>query len=287
MARFGTFKKLFHERKSFTGYHTWIAEQPRAKLLICHDFAVYGGRYRHLAEHLCRQGISVFALDFQGHGFASGRRGCISDAQAWLRDADLCMQNMVQEHAIDRLHVFGHGVGSLVSLHIAENFGDLVSQLILTNPILGFYSQIPNVLRKINDYIGHRATGIPVLNWDPKLIFQSKAAQQSYEKDERIFHGFISHQTLKEFEIMAQEVHSRLEEVHCPTTVFVGNGDRLVKRAAIEQWLEMLGSQKHQLISVEKGRHELFNPLERLDLIPELLNLTITAHQVQPAPINP
>lgn len=109
--------------------HSWLpALQPvRAWIAISHGMAEHGGRYARLAEALNQQGYAVAALDQRGHGRSAecGTRGHFADQDGWHKatgDIALMLAHCREQLPDLPLFLLGHSMGSyLVQGYLINN----------------------------------------------------------------------------------------------------------------------------------------------------------------------
>ena len=67
-------------------WRSWVPDQPRALVILCHGFAEHPGRYEHVANALKGRGFAVYALDHQGHGASEGDRAHVKRFADYVKD---------------------------------------------------------------------------------------------------------------------------------------------------------------------------------------------------------
>jgi alpha-beta hydrolase superfamily lysophospholipase len=123
--------------------HAWAVNTPRKVLLIAHGMAEHGARYEFLATFLNTHGVSVYALDHRGHGKSVRTQGDIGhftsnpSDNGWekviadLRTLVKHLRTLYSNPTIP-LVLFGHSMGSFISLGYAIRYGDTLSALVLS-----------------------------------------------------------------------------------------------------------------------------------------------------------
>jgi alpha-beta hydrolase superfamily lysophospholipase len=116
----------------------WEVPNAVAHVFFAHGFAEHCSRYDHLARLFNARGISVHAMDHQGHGLSDGDRAHVERFQHFVRDFALFVQT--EQHRIAANDGFpaagdisasvpgytrppcfllGHSMGGLICTHIA------------------------------------------------------------------------------------------------------------------------------------------------------------------------
>lgn len=113
--------------------HSWPLANARAHVHIAHGMAEHGGRYAPLAAVLNAQGYSVTASDHRGHGqtalknlqvpgHATDKDSwhiMVNDLVAWWQHCHTVFCGRGGEEGERPLFVFGHSLGSFMTLHAA------------------------------------------------------------------------------------------------------------------------------------------------------------------------
>ena len=101
-----------------------------AQVLLIHGLTGHGWRWHTLAtEHLAE--FTVLAPDLLGHGRSSW-------AAPWTIDANVAaLASLIEREAAGPVVVVGHSFGGAVALHLAADWPDLVSGLVLLDPAIG------------------------------------------------------------------------------------------------------------------------------------------------------
>jgi acylglycerol lipase len=60
---------------------TWTPKntEPKAKVLFLHGYREHSSLYTEFLLEICKIGITVHAIDYEGHGFSTGLKGYVHD----------------------------------------------------------------------------------------------------------------------------------------------------------------------------------------------------------------
>lgn len=97
-------------------YH-WPSDQPKAVIHISHGLSEHAGRYNILAESLNKAGFDVFAHNHRGHGQTAEVPGLFAPKRGWdkvVDDMDIITQHIHQQHPDKPLFMVGHSMGSYI-----------------------------------------------------------------------------------------------------------------------------------------------------------------------------
>jgi len=105
-------------------YH-WPTRSPRGVVHILHGMAEHGGRYAAVADRLNQAGWSVVAHDHRGHGLsvsADGLRGHYADEHGWERvqdDVHVVQGWIASQYPGMARVLLGHSMGSFIAMAYA------------------------------------------------------------------------------------------------------------------------------------------------------------------------
>jgi alpha-beta hydrolase superfamily lysophospholipase len=140
--------------------------------------AEHSKRYQRFASVLVNAGYAVYANDHRGHGKTAGRvenLGYFADQNGW----DLVVQDMRQltkiikeNHGDIPVFLFGHSMGSLLSLDYISRFGNDIRGVVISAPPEdpGLLGNVGILLAKFECLTKGRKTASPLLD---KLTFGS------------------------------------------------------------------------------------------------------------------
>ena len=99
----------------------WLPTPPlKAIVLLAHGMAEHSARYQGLAQKLCEQGYGVYAPDLRGHGKTAenGTLGHFADEDGWCKvvgDLASLNQHVGQQHPGVPILLIGHSMGSYLA----------------------------------------------------------------------------------------------------------------------------------------------------------------------------
>lgn len=114
---------------------------PIASILILHGMAEHHKRYEHFVKYLLDQGFDVYLYDHRGHGTdkITKELGFISSKHGYclLISDGVNILNFIRKNGrCNKLFLFGHSMGSLVSRCIIQSYNNLDGVILsgTTNP---------------------------------------------------------------------------------------------------------------------------------------------------------
>ncbi|MBR9909234.1 MAG: alpha/beta hydrolase [Gammaproteobacteria bacterium] len=137
--------------------YQWLAENPRAAIIIAHGAAEHAARYARVAAALVAAGYSVYAIDHRGHGATgrAGQLGVFADTDGWNRAVDdlLQLSHLVRERCPGvPMVLFGHSMGSLMTQQYVGLYGDTIDAAVLSGSTLAnaFAELIPALQAEVD-----------------------------------------------------------------------------------------------------------------------------------------
>jgi alpha-beta hydrolase superfamily lysophospholipase len=265
-------------------YYVWAIENPKAIVQIAHGLGDHARRYDHLAEQLNNAGYSVYADDHRGHGqtgakqIATGQtkimgnlgKGGIKAAFEQVHDLTKLIK---AENPGKELVLFGHSYGSFISQKLINQYSDEYVALILSGSSL----LVPGVLgaggfnKKWDKEPG--ATGYEWLSRDKKVGEKFDADPLTFFANAAKVMGVLN--GLQLFFTPKRTIRKDL-----PVLLQAGSDDPI----GAERGNQMLANTYRNKCGLENvtaiiyhdGRHEMYNEINKEEVIADLLSFIRT-----------
>ncbi len=129
-------------------YHEWLPDDNsiRAVVFIAHGVGEHSGRYRHVAESFTQAGFACYGIDHRGHGKSDGTRVYFTDIGDVVDDFRQLFEIVHEQYPDKNMLIFGHSMGSLVSLEFTLRYQEDVKALALTGTAITGEEVQPNWL---------------------------------------------------------------------------------------------------------------------------------------------
>jgi len=265
-------------------YYVWAIENPKAIVQIAHGLGDHARRYDHLAGQLNNAGYSVYADDHRGHGqtganqIATGQtkimgnlgKGGIKAAFEQVHDLTKLIKS---ENPGKKLVLFGHSYGSFISQKLINQYSDEYVAVILSGSSL----LVPGVLgaggfnKKWDKEPG--ATGYEWLSRDKKVCENFAADPLTFLADAAKVMGVVN--GLQLFFTPKRTIRQDL-----PVLLQAGSDDPI----GAERGNQMLANTYRNKCGLENvtaiiyhdGRHEMYNEINKEEVIADLLGFIRT-----------
>ncbi len=125
---FQTTERLAAPSGAHLAYHHLAAtDTPRGIVIVCHGLAEHSRRYEGFAVALSARGYHVYVHDHRGHGETTapdaqlGRYAASRGTDKVVADVRAMRDFAVTQHPGLPVILFGHSMGGLIALNVAEN----------------------------------------------------------------------------------------------------------------------------------------------------------------------
>ncbi len=250
----------------------WTAEagEPIADVVIVHGYAEHSGRYRPVAETLTAAGFRVATLDLRGHGRSTGVRiGDIDDFALVVDDVAAFVDSVRSERP---LFVYGHSMGGLVAVRLAERDDSRLAGLVVASASLAAAESIPAPLVKVANVLGKIAPGLRTITLDGNAISRVPEVRAEYDADPLNFRGKITAGTGRQLNMSMAAAHADAARISCPVLILHGDGDQLTAVSGSKAFAGEVSSSDSTLRIWPGAFHELHHEPERDEVLSTIVD---------------
>lgn len=255
---------------------SWLpAASARAALVVIHGYGEHGGRYAPLAARLAPLGFAVHVADLRGHGQSPGRRGHVDRFEQYLQDVRALLRVAATGTAGTPLIVLGHSLGGLIAALLAEEgWGDDLDQvpsaLVLSSPFLRLAAPPSGLKLAAARLLSRIAPSCDVGNTlDAADLSHDPAVLESYREDPLVHHVATARWAVETLAAQRRALDGA-PRLTLPLLVVHGTADAIAEPAATRALFAAAGSADKTCLSYEGAYHELFNEVERDEVIADL-----------------
>jgi alpha-beta hydrolase superfamily lysophospholipase len=245
-------------------HRSWIADAPRAVLLVSHGHGEHGGRYAELAMHLAQRGITVHAIDHRGHGRSGGARGHVDRFGEYVRDLESWRRAVTADLPPD-LPVFllGHSLGGLIAIrHLQTHPEAGFRGAILSAPLLGIAVQAPPWKVALSGIFSRILPRLPFSNeLDPSMLSTAPGYVEAFRAD-KLLHPTITPRLYTEIGKAMRAAFTQPDSIRVPLLVLAPTGDRVVAPEAVARFASACPGEV-EVRRYEGFQHEALNEAER------------------------
>ncbi|WP_316745234.1 alpha/beta hydrolase [Streptomyces sp. MK7] len=245
--------------------HEWPHPHPRYVALLVHGYGEHAGRYAEVAGVLREHGAAVYAPDHMGHGRSAGERVVVADFEDVVTDVHTVADLARGAHPGLPLVLVGHSMGGLISSRYAQRYGEELTALVLSGPVIGAW-ELPGRLLALDE--------IPDTPVSPAALSRDPAVGAAYAVDPLVWHGPMKRPTVEAFARTLTTVAEGGHVGRLPVLWLHGDDDRLVPPAGSRTGVERLtggGSPGHLTERIYPGaRHEVFLETNRTEVFADV-----------------
>jgi alpha-beta hydrolase superfamily lysophospholipase len=253
---------------SYDGVHgplvarSWSGpDRPTHVVVIAHGYGEHIGRYEHVADALAGNGAVVYAVDHVGHGKSAGDRVRVQDFEDVATDLHTLDERARQEHPGLPVVLLGHSMGGLIASRYAQRYGDTLTALVLSSPLVGRWDAAAELLAL--DEIPDVPLDITTLSRDPQV-------GETYAADPLVWHGPFKRATVEAMQRGLEAIATGPNLGDLPLMWIHGQDDQLVTMAGARVGIEHLRGPHFVERTYPDARHELFNELNADEVITDV-----------------
>lgn len=280
-------ENYYEKQDTFTGqkgceifFRTFEASNERARMVVSHGLGEHSGRYENLVEQLIPMGISLWILDFRGHGKSQGQRGHVLSFNEYVSDLT-GMLEMAHRGKPDNQKIFllGHSMGGLIALTLAQGSHEMLDGLIVSSPLIGMVIEVPWLKRFMGKIMSSLYPGLSLKNeLDPSKISKDGDVVKAYI-DDAMVHSRVSARWFTEALAAMENVRTSMSGLEIPFLMQLAGDDYLVKAASSRIFFERLKARDKTLHEYKELYHEIYNaPKDQKAKVLSDLTMWLDAH---------
>jgi len=243
----------------------------KAIVFLLHGFSEHSGRYDSWAARFAENNISVYAIDYRGHGKAGGIRGHTPSYNHLLDDVDILLQQADTDNK--PAFLYGQSLGGNLVLNYALERKPELNGIISTSPWLKLvYGPktiailSARILRKITPAFTRKAgLDINLLSHDPKVA-------EAYAKD-KLNHQFITPTLFFGATKAGEKAIKQAHNIQLPVLLMHGTGDLITSFEASKKFVKRLEDAGGDISfkAWENCYHEIHNETNNKEIFQEIL----------------
>lgn len=259
-------------------FYEWPAANAKAVVQLVHGLGEHARRYDHVAEALNRAGYSVYASDHRGHGLTglhqrqaglTKNKGNLGKGgmKAVFTD-ELELSSIIErENPGLKLALVGHSWGSMITQRLLDTDSHRYAAVVLSGSTLLLPGILPSGGFNKRWANTPNGTGFEWLSRDAQV--GAKFAQDPLNFPESAVQVFGLGNPLALLGVPKKSIKSEL-----PMLLIAGSEDAIGGERGNQLLLKALlraGVKDVELIVYHEGRHEMFNELNKEDVIGDVV----------------
>jgi alpha-beta hydrolase superfamily lysophospholipase len=248
----------------------WLPSEPKRSVVLVHGYAEHSGRYEYVGATLAADGAAVHALDQQGHGRSSGRRGHVRRFGDFLDDLEVLVSLVLGEHPGLPLYVVGHSMGGLIVASYACERNPNVAGVATSGAALALSDALSGGRIFAARLLGRVLPRLSIAsNLDSNGLSRDPEVVRAYLEDPLVF-GTMTTSLGSEMMSAIERNAGEGGRVRVPMLLLHGEDDPLCPVSGSQRFFDQLDVPKRRFHSYPGLRHEIFNEPERDQVLSDL-----------------
>jgi len=256
-------------------YHEWLPDDDniRAVVFIVHGIGEHSGRYRHVAESFTQAGFACYGIDHRGHGKSEGTRVYFTDIGDIVDDFRQLFETVREQYPDKSLLIFGHSMGSLVSLEFTLRYHQDVKALALTGTAITGEEAQPKWLLALAQQAAKIMPKVRLSPPEPPTILTTDTDEvKKFIADPLTDKGLWRIGTSVAMLKAGRAIRERIHLLTLPILAYHGGDDKLTPSTAVTFLKEHAQSEDITTKIYPGLRHELVNEIGRAEIIQDITN---------------
>lgn len=242
----------------------WLpADEPKAIVLIAHGLGEHSDRYVHVGNALTQRGYGVYTLDHRGHGRSEGLRVYFDNFQNPVDDLKLYFDSIRAQHPGKDIFLYGHSMGSLISLYFTLRYQSELAGLIISGTPLTIDQPYPQFALKALGFLDTRFPQMPLAALSARGVSRDKAIVTAYEKDPLVANSRVRVRMTYQMASSARELRGKVQDITLPLLVLHGTADPICPVSGGKLLYQTVQSPDKTLKLYEGLYHEVHNEPEQ------------------------
>lgn len=247
----------------------WMADSPKASLLLVHGLGEHSGRYLPSVEKLNEAGVSVFTFDGRGHGKSvQGKPTAYFESyEDYLKDVDSLFGKVKNYVPGVPSFIYGHSMGGgLVAAYVLK-YQPEVTGVVLSSPAIKEAEGMSKILIALSSLISKYFPKLKALKLDPQKVSRIPEEVAKYLGDPLVYTDAVPARTGYELLQMTRFIQENAPKFTLPFLVIHGSEDGLTNPKGSELLFSQAVSTDKRLKIFPGGYHELINDMDREEVM--------------------
>lgn len=251
---------------------SWLPDAaPKALVLIVHGVAEHSGRYAGVAAALNEHGYGVYTLDLRGHGESSGRRSFVDHYTLYLEDLEAYFDEIQAAHPGVPVVILGHSMGGIITLAFTRRHHAALAGMVTSGAPVDLGTQTPALVKGVASILANVVPTLPLVGFDAADMTHDPQMSALYDSDPLNYRGRLSVRQGAEMVNMANDALAGLASITIPCLCMHGGNDKIVNPSALDVLAAELGSEDKTIKCYDGLYHEIFNEVERDQVVADML----------------
>jgi acylglycerol lipase len=231
-------------------------------VLVLHGISWHSAPYFAVFVHyLVPLGITVYAMDFRGHGFSGGLRGDLDSPAVVMDDIDSVVQFLCTQYPARRIFLAGQSMGGLFALAYVAQRQPQLAGLVLTAPGLLLHPRqvlrLQTVGEALRAALRPRRGVIDMVGWRLRLLSRWPGIVAMRRADKLALDRISLEYSLTLVRVNALWQFRYPSRVRVPTLIIQGLADRAVLPSGATTLFKRVAAVDKTLVTFTQMNHSL------------------------------
>jgi len=252
---------------------SWVPDdKPKAIVLIVHGYGEHSTRYTHVADALVKANYAVYTLDHRGHGKSEGLQAYFASLQDAVKDLRTYFETIQRQYPGQKIFVYGHSMGSIISLAFTLQYQKDIAGLIITGTAITGEETVPAPLIAIGQFLQRFIPTFPLL---PALGLDELASDLSvgevYGKDPLVYRGKWRVGMGIGLIVAGRDLQKQIPNLTLPLLIMHGEEDKITPISGSHLVRDKAQSTDKTFKSFPGMRHEIHNDRSSAEVIDTMI----------------
>lgn len=241
-------------------------------MLIVHGYGEHSTRYTHVADALVKANYAVYTLDHRGHGKSEGLQAYFASLQDAVKDLRTYFETIQRQYPGQKIFIYGHSMGSIISLAFTLQYQKDVAGLIITGTAITGDETVPAPIIAIGKVLQRFIPTVPLL---PALGLDELASDPSvgevYGKDPLVYRGAWRIGMGIGLIVAGRELQTQIQNLKLPLLIMHGEEDKITPISGGHLVRDKALSVDKTFKSFPGMRHEIHNDRSKGEVIDTMI----------------
>ena len=254
--------------------------RPKAIVVLAHGYGEHIGRYTHVIAAMTAARYGVYAVDHRGYGRSDGPRAIVDRFDRHVDDLALVTALARREHPERPHFLVGHSMGGLIATRYAFRHQTELAGLVLMSPALSL-PNVPSAFEQKALRLVAKVSPETLIGRDaePGRLSKDPEVEARMAADPLCYNARPKAGLAIQIFDAGNDARARLKELTVPLLAMHGEDDPMIPVAGSHLLNKTASSIDRTLITWPGLRHELFNEVEKDEVINVVLSW-MNAHHV-------
>ncbi len=247
----------------------WMADSPKASLLLVHGLGEHSSRYGALVEKLNAIDISIFTFDGRGHGKSVQGKptAYVESYEDYLKDIDALFGKVKSYVPGVPAFIYGHSMGGGLVAAYALKYKPETAGIIMSSPAIKPADGTSMILIALSSLMSKYFPSLKALQLDAEKISRIPEEVKKYLNDPLVYTEAIPARTGYELLQMMRFIQGNASHFSLPCLLMHGTDDGLTNPKGSELLFKEALSSDKTLKIFPGAYHELINDLDREEVM--------------------